>query len=296
MSTTENLPRDQPKPIPDSQSWDLIIQPQRRLLDLRLAELWRYRDLVILFVRRDFVSVYKQTILGPLWYLIQPLLTTIIFTIVFGNIAGLPTDGLPEFLFYMSGTVIWSYFAECLNKTSVTFVQNANLFGKVYFPRLAVPVSILFSNLITFTIQFAFFLLFMGYFALRGAAIRPNVWILFTPVLLLMMAGLGFGFGIIISSLTTKYRDLRFLVSFGVQLLMYATPVIYPVSAIPGQFRLFILANPMTPIVETFRYAFLGAGIIDAYHLLYSFGFMVMVVFIGVVIFNRVEQTFMDTV
>ncbi|MBP7997628.1 MAG: ABC transporter permease [Chloroflexi bacterium] len=296
MSTIENLPLEQPKPIADNQSWDLIIQPQRRLFDLRLAELWRYRDLVILFVRRDFVSVYKQTILGPLWYLIQPLLTTIIFTIVFGNIAGLPTDGLPEFLFYMSGTVIWSYFAECLNKTSVTFVQNANLFGKVYFPRLAVPVSILLSNLITFTIQFALFLLFMGYFALRGAAIHPNVWILFTPVLLLMMAGLGLGFGIIISSLTTKYRDLRFLVSFGVQLLMYATPVIYPVSAISGQFRLLILANPMTPIVETFRYAFLGAGIVDVYHLLYSFGFMVMVVFIGVVIFNRVEQTFMDTV
>ena len=296
MSTIENLPLEQPKPIADNQSWDLIIQPQRRLFDLRLAELWRYRDLVILFVRRDFVSVYKQTILGPLWYLIQPLLTTIIFTIVFGNIAGLPTDGLPEFLFYMSGTVIWSYFAECLNKTSVTFVQNANLFGKVYFPCLAVPVSILLSNLITFTIQFALFLLFMGYFALRGAAIHPNVWILFTPVLLLMMAGLGLGFGIIISSLTTKYRDLRFLVSFGVQLLMYATPVIYPVSAISGQFRLLILANPMTPIVETFRYAFLGAGIVDVYHLLYSFGFMVMVVFIGVVIFNRVEQTFMDTV
>ncbi len=296
MSTIENLPLEQPKPIADNQSWDLIIQPQRRLFDLRLAELWRYRDLVILFVRRDFVSVYKQTILGPLWYLIQPLLTTIIFTIVFGNIAGLPTDGLPEFLFYMSGTVIWSYFAECLNKTSVTFVQNANLFGKVYFPRLAVPVSILLSNLITFTIQFALFLLFMGYFALRGAAIHPNVWILFTPVLLLMMAGLGLGFGIIISSLTTKYRDLRFLVSFGVQLLMFATPVIYPVSAISGQFRLLILANPMTPIVETFRYAFLGAGIVDVYHLLYSFGFMVMVVFIGVVIFNRVEQTFMDTV
>lgn len=296
MSTIENLPLDQPKPVADNQSWDLIIQSQRRLFDLRLAELWRYRDLVMLFVRRDFVSVYKQTILGPLWYLIQPLLTTIIFTIVFGNIAGLPTDGLPEFLFYMSGTVIWSYFAECLNKTSVTFVQNANLFGKVYFPRLAVPVSILLSNLITFTIQFAFFLLFMGYFALRGAAIRPNVWILFTPVLLLIMAGLGLGFGIIISSLTTKYRDLRFLVSFGVQLLMYATPVIYPVSAIPAQFRPLILTNPMTPIVETFRYAFLGAGTVNVYHLLYSFGFMVAVVFIGVVIFNRVEQTFMDTV
>lgn len=279
------------------ETWDMIIQPQRGLFDLRLGELWKYRDLVLLFVRRDFVSVYKQTILGPLWYLIQPLLTTITFTVIFGQIASLPTDGLPQFLFYMSGTVVWAYFAECLNKTSNTFVQNANLFGKVYFPRMAVPVSILLSNLITFGIQFGMFLAFVAFFALSGTSITPNwLWIALSPILVAMMAGLGLGFGIIISSLTTKYRDLRFLVQFGVQLLMYATPVIYPVSAIPQRFQWIIQANPMTPIVEAFRFAFLGAGTVNLGHLLYSFGFMLVVVFVGAVIFNRVEQTFMDTV
>jgi lipopolysaccharide transport system permease protein len=275
----------------------MIIEPKRGLLDLRWHELWRYRDLVMLFVRRDFVAVYKQTILGPLWYLIQPLLTTLTFTVIFGNIAGLPTDGLPQFLFYMSGTVVWSYFSACLTKTSETFVANAGLFGKVYFPRLAVPVSILISNLITFVIQFGFFLVFLIYFSLRGAAVQPNWWwVVFSPLLMIIMAGLGLGFGIIISSLTTKYRDLRFLVQFGVQLLMYATPVIYPVSSIPERFKPFILANPMTSIVEAFRFAFLGAGMVNMGHLLYSFGFMIVVVFLGAVIFNRVEQTFMDTV
>ena len=276
--------------------WDLIIRPRRRWLDLRLGELWKYRDLVLLFVRRDFVSVYKQTILGPLWYLIQPLLTTITFTVIFGQIAQLPTDGLPQFLFYMSGTVIWSYFADCLNKTSNTFVGNAGLFGKVYFPRLAVPVSILFSNLITFAIQLAFFLIFLLYFALSGADVKPNLWVLFTPLLILMMAGLGLGFGILISSLTTKYRDLRFLVGFGVSLLMYATPVIYPVSSIPERFQTLIRLNPMTPIVEAFRYAFLGAGSLQVLDLLYAFCFMLVSVFLGALVFNRVEATFMDTV
>jgi lipopolysaccharide transport system permease protein len=279
-----------------NEHWDKIIQPQRSLFDLRLGELWKYRDLVMLFVRRDFVSVYKQTILGPLWYLIQPLLTTITFTVIFGNIAKLPTDGLPQFLFYMSGTVIWTYFATCLTNTSNTFVQNSQLFGKVYFPRLAVPVSILISSMITFFIQFAFFLAFMGFFALGGSSLHPNWWIAFSPVLLLMMAGLGLGFGIIISSLTTKYRDLRFLVQFGVTLLMYATPVIYPASSIPARYQVLIKANPMTPIVETFRYAFLGAGSIHPLDLLYSFGFMVVIVIIGTIMFNRVEATFMDTV
>lgn len=289
---TDTLAQNTPE-----ESWDMIIQPQRGLLDLRLGELWKYRDLVLLFVRRDFVAVYKQTILGPLWYLIQPLLTTITFTVIFGQIASLPTDGLPQFLFYMSGTVVWGYFAECLNKTSNTFVGNANLFGKVYFPRMAVPVSILISNLITFAIQFSMFLIFALFFALQGSEIAPNwLWIALSPVLVLMMAGLGLGFGIIISSLTTKYRDLRFLVQFGVQLLMYATPVIYPVSAIPAEWQWVIQINPMTPIVEAFRFAFLGAGTVDLGHLLYSFGFMLVVVFVGAVIFNRVEQTFMDTV
>jgi lipopolysaccharide transport system permease protein len=289
---TDTLTQNNPE-----ESWDMIIQPQRGLFDLRLAELWKYRDLVMLFVRRDFVAVYKQTILGPLWYLIQPLLTTITFTVIFGQIASLPTDGLPQFLFYMSGTVVWAYFADCLNKTSNTFVGNANLFGKVYFPRMAVPVSILISNLITFAIQFGMFLAFALFFALQGSDLVPNwTWIALSPVLILMMAGLGLGFGIIISSLTTKYRDLRFLVQFGVQLLMYATPVIYPVSAIPAQWQWVIQINPMTPIVEAFRFAFLGAGTVDLGHLLYSFGFMLVVVFVGAVIFNRVEQTFMDTV
>jgi lipopolysaccharide transport system permease protein len=280
----------------DDKQWDLIIKPKRKLLALPLAELWRYRDLTSMFVRRDFVSVYKQTILGPLCYLIQPLLTTITFTVIFGNIAKLPTDGLPQFLFYMSGTVIWTYFSTCLVKTADTFIGNANLFGKVYFPRLAVPVSILISNLISFTIQFAFFLLFMGYFAWRGSVLRPNAWIFMTPMLILIMAGLGLGFGILISSLTTKYRDLRFLVQFGVTLLMYATPVIYPASSIPARYQMLIWLNPMTSIVETFRYAFLGAGNANWLQLTYSFIFMLGIVAVGAVVFNRVEATFMDTV
>jgi lipopolysaccharide transport system permease protein len=281
----------------DDRQWSMIIEPQRHLLDLRMSELWRYRDLVMLFVRRDFVAAYKQTILGPLWYLIQPVLTTVIFTFIFGSIAKLPTDGLPQFLFYMSGTVVWSYFSSCLTKTSDTFITNAQLFGKVYFPRLAVPVSILISNLITFAMQFALFLFFIPYFVLRGSTIQLNwMWIALSPLLILIMAGLGLGFGIIISSLTTKYRDLRFLVQFGVQLLMYATPVIYPVSSVPARFQWAVLANPMTSIVEIFRYAFLGAGDASIGPLLYSFGFMVVVLFLGIVIFNRVQQTFMDTV
>jgi len=284
------------KPAETEERWDMIIRPKRHLLDLKLGELWRARQLVMMFTWRDFVSVYKQTILGPLWYLIQPLLTTITFTFIFGSVAKLPTDGLPQFLFYMSGTVIWTYFATCLTKTSTTFIDNAHLFGKVYFPRLAVPISILLSDLITFFIQFALFLLFMGYFALRGSSIHPNGWIALTPVLLLIMAGLGLGFGIIISSLTTKYRDLRFLVQFGVTLLMYATPVIYPVSAMSPKLQTIIQLNPMTPIVEAFRYAYLGAGTVDAGKLLYSAIFMLVIVTIGIIIFNRVEATFMDTV
>jgi lipopolysaccharide transport system permease protein len=275
----------------------LILRPKRSLLDLRLRELWRARDLVMLFVWRDFVSIYKQTILGPLWYIIQPLLTTIVFTFIFGSVAKLPTEGLPPFLFYMSGTVVWSYFSSCITNTSNTFINNSGVFGKVYFPRLAVPVSILISALIAFGIQFVFFLGFMGYFVLRGSVLHPNWWILLTPVLILIMAGLGLGLGIIISSLTTKYRDLRFLVTFGVTLLMYATPVILPLSSFPARFRWIVLANPMTPIVEIFRYAYLGgAGSVNLPDLAYSFGFMLVAVVIGTVIFNRVEATFMDTV
>jgi len=289
-------PQDSPAAADLGAQWTTVIRPHRGWWELRLGELWQYRDLVLLFVRRDFVAQYKQTILGPLWYLIQPLLTTLVFTIIFGNVAGLPTDGLPPFLFYLAGTVVWQYFAECLNKTSETFITNAQLFGKVYFPRLAVPVSILISNLITFVVQFLLFLAIGLYFLRQGADLQPNATILLTPVLLIMMAGLGLGFGIIVSSLTTRYRDLRFLVKFGAQLWMYGTPVIYPISSIPDRYKPLIMANPLTPLVEAFRYAFLGAGSVEAMHLLYSGGFMVLVLLGGTMLFNRGEKTFMDTV
>lgn len=276
--------------------WDIEIRPQASWTDVRLDELWQYRDLIGLFVRRDFIAKYKQTILGPLWHFIQPLFTTVIFTVIFGNVAGISTDGLPKFVFYMAGTVLWNYFSKSITATSNTFIANASMFGKVYFPRLAVPVSILLSNLIAFGIQFLFFLCFLVYFMVDGAPVEPNSWILLTPVLLLMMAGLGLGFGVIVSSLTTKYRDLTQLVSFGVSLLMYACPVIYPLSTIPEQYRWIVVLNPITPIIETFRFAFLGAGTVDLWHLLYSGGFTIVVLVVGVVIFKRVERTFMDTV
>ena len=277
-------------------AWDLIITPRKKWYDLQLRDVWHYRDLIGMFVRRDFVSRYKQTILGPLWFLIQPFLTSIVFTVVFGNIAGLPTDGLPQLLFYMSGTVLWNYFAGCLTGTSTTFTSNAHLFGKVYFPRLVTPISIIISNLITFAIQFLFFMGFYVYFFLRGADINITSWALTLPLLILLMAGMGLGFGIVISSLTTKYRDLQQLVGFGVSLLMYVTPVIYPISSIPEQWRWIAEVNPITPIIETFRAGFLGAGNATWLGLGYSAAFMLVVLFIGVVIFNRVERTFIDTV
>jgi len=280
----------------DNDNWSMVIKPKRHLFDIDLEDIWRYRDLVKLFVRRDFVAKYKQTILGPLWFLIQPLLTTLIYTIVFGNIANIPTDGLPHILFYMTGIVGWTYFSTCLNSTSNTFVANAGIFGKVYFPRLTLPISIVISSLIQFFIQFGLLAAFMVYYKLTGADFQLNIYVLILPVLIILMAGLGLGFGIIISSLTTKYRDLTNLVGFGVQLWMYATPIIYPLSEIPDKYRIFVLANPLTPIIETFRYALLGAGTIDWYHLLYSFGFTVFVLAIGIVLFNKVEQSFMDTV
>jgi len=278
------------------ENWDLIISPRKKWWDLQLRDVWHYRDLIALFVRRDFVSYYKQTILGPLWFLIQPLMTSIVFTVIFGNIAGLPTDGLPQILFYMSGTVLWGYFASCLNGASSTFIGNAHLFGKVYFPRLVTPISLIISNLITFAIQFLFFLAFLLYFFLRGADVKLTEWAFALPLLLILMAGLGLGFGIIISSMTTKYRDLQHLVGFGVSLWMYGTPVIYPVSSIPEQWRWVADVNPVTPIIETFRAGFLGAGDASWLRLAYSAGFMLVVLFIGVVIFNRVEKTFIDTV
>ena len=278
------------------EKWDLVIEPKRKWWDLQLREVWRYRDLVLMFVRRDFVSQYKQTILGPLWFLIQPILTSVVFTVIFGNIANLPTDGVPQFLFYLSGTVVWNYFANCLKSTSDTFITNANIFGKVYFPRLVMPISVVISNIITFLIQFMMFLAFLAYYMKIGAQVHPTSAALLLPVLILLMAGLGLGFGIIISSLTTKYRDLRFLVAFGVNLWMYVTPVIYPKSTIPANLRWIADINPLTPIVETFRTIFLGVGVLDWGALAYSAGCMLLVFIIGVLLFNRVEKTFIDTV
>jgi lipopolysaccharide transport system permease protein len=276
--------------------WSLIIRPKSGWFDLHLQDLWRYRDLVALFIRRDFVATYKQTILGPLWFIIQPVLTTLTFTLVFGSVAKLPTDGLPKILFYLSGVTAWSYFAECLTLTSNTFVGNANLFGKVYFPRLAVPLSIVISNLIKFGIQFGLFLLFMLLFVLKGSEVRPNLAIFLLPILLLIMAALGLGSGIIVSALTTRYRDLRFLVQFGAQLLMYSTPIIFPLSKLPDKYRWVMLSNPMTPVIETFRYAILGSGTFSLRHLATSAAAAILILIIGILLFNHVEKTFMDTV
>ena len=276
--------------------WDLIIRAKTGWFDLHLADLWRYRDLVMLFVRRDFVSQYKQTILGPLWFIIQPLLTTLTFTVIFGNIAQLSTDGLPKILFYLSGVTAWSYFADCLTKTSETFNANAKIFGKVYFSRLAVPVSIVVSNLIRLGIQMGLFLGFYFYFLARGAAIHATQALWLLPLLILLMAALGLGTGIIVSSMTTRYRDLRFLVQFGVQLLMYSTPMILPLSKIPEHYRWIMVANPMTSIIETFRYAFLGTGTFSWLHVGYTAGATTILLGVGVLLFNHVEKTFMDTV
>jgi lipopolysaccharide transport system permease protein len=280
----------------EQENWSLVIRPQRAWWDLHLGDLWRYRDLVWMFVWRDFVAYYKQTILGPLWYLIQPILTTVVFTVIFGNIAQLSTDGLPPFLFYLAGNTVWTYFSASLTSTSNTFTGNAGLFGKVYFPRLAMPLSVVISQIISFGIRFLVFLGFLIYFMASGSDVHPNWWILILPVLLVIMAGLGLGLGIIVSSLTTKYRDLQQLVTFGVQLLMYGTPVIYPLSSITGGWRWLILANPMTPVVEVFRLGFLGVSAMSPMYLLYSLVFMFLTLLIGVLIFNRVENNFMDTV
>lgn len=276
--------------------WTLVIRPKSAWLDLHLSDLWRYRDLTMLFVRRDFVAQYKQTILGPLWHIIQPLFTTLLFTFVFGRVAKLSTDKLPPMLFYMAGITCWNYFAECLTRSSTTFIQNAGIFGKVYFPRLCVPVSVVISNIIKFAIQFALFLVFVGWFAWRGAPIHPNALIALMPVLLLLMAGLGLGSGIIVSALTTRYRDLQVLVTFGVQLLMFATPVIYPLSMVSDEYRWVMLANPMSPIVEIFRYSFLGSGSFNPLYLAYSATATVAILAVGIILFNHVERTFMDTV
>lgn len=278
-------------------SWTEIIKPKRGWFDVKLKEIWRYRDLIMLFVRRDFVSVYKQTILGPLWLFIQPLFTTFIFYFVFNRIANIPTDGVDPILFYLSGITLWNYFSDCFNKTSNTFVANASIFGKVYFPRLTTPISIVISNLIKLFIQLVLFLCIVVYnVAFNGTQIHPNMTLLLFPFLILLMAVMGLGMGILFSALTTKYRDLSFLLTFGIQLLMYATPIIYPLSFTHGKLHTVLSFNPITPIIENFRYAFFGIGSFDLGGLIYSTVFSFTVLFIGILFFNKVENKFMDTV
>jgi lipopolysaccharide transport system permease protein len=279
-----------------TEQWDLIIEGKTSLFDLKFREVWHYRDLLLMLVKRDFVSFYKQTVLGPVWFFIQPLFTTIIFTFVFGNLAGLSTDGLPQPLFYLAGITAWNYFADCLTKTSTVFKDNANIFGKVYFPRLIMPLSIVASNLVRFGVQMLLFFGVMAYFALVGADFRITSAILLFPLLILMMAFLGLGLGLVITAMTTKYRDLSFLVSFGVQLLMYLTTVIYPLSAAPEKYKHLIELNPMTGIIETFRYAFLGKGNFSAWSLGYSAAGTLIIIIVGIVIFNKTEKNFVDTV
>jgi len=291
------------------ETWDLEIKPQSHLLDINLREVWRYRDLLWMFVKRDFTAQYKQTILGPLWHFIQPLFTTVVFLVVFTNIAKISTDGVPPVLFYMSGITIWNYFSSCLNATSNTFVANAGIFGKVYFPRLVIPLSTVMSNIVKFGIQFLLLLAAMLWYKLAPSThstplpladkFNPSTFTSLTliPAIILIMAGLGLGLGIIISSMTTKYRDLTVLIGFAVQLLMYATPVVYPLSTITSdKLRFWITLNPLTPLVEAFRYAMLGVGSFNYASFGYSIGFMVITLIIGLLIFSKVEKTFMDTV
>lgn len=280
--------------------WDLVIKGHTSLFDLKFKDVWLYRDLLLMFVKRDFVSFYKQTILGPLWFFIQPIFTTIVFAFVFGNLAGISTDGLPKYLFYLSGITAWNYFADCLTKTSTVFRDNANLFGKVYFPRLIMPLSIVVSNLIRFAVQLILLIIMMAYFGLiRGYDFNFSAAILFFPVLVILMAMLGLGLGLIITAMTTKYRDLTFLVTFGVQLLMYGTTVIYPLSEARVKFAdlaWLIELNPMTGIIEAFRYCVLGRGEFTIYSISYSFVISVIVLFLGIIIFNKTEKNFVDTI
>ncbi len=274
-----------------------IIKPQNKLFEIDFKEIWRYRDLLVMFIKRDIVTQYKQTILGPTWYFIQPALTTIMYMVVFGGIAGISTDGLPQPLFYLAGIVLWQYFSECLNKTSATFTQNQHIFGKVYFPRLISPLSNVLSNLVRMSIQFLLFLIVYIYYVAVGVDVMPNAYALLLPLLIMMLAGLSLGFGIIISSMTTKYRDLTILFTFIVQLWMYATPVIYPLSTITNEkIRMLMGINPLTSIFEAFKYGMLGVGQFSWGGLGYSFGFMVVLLLVGVVVFNKVQRSFMDTV
>lgn len=279
------------------EKYSTLIEPKTSLLSVDFKEIWRYRDLFSMFVKRDIITQYKQTILGPAWFFIQPLLTMVMYMIVFGGIAGISTDGLPQALFYLAGILCWQYFADCLNKTSSTFTTNQNIFGKVYFPRLIVPLATVSSNLVRLFIQLFLFLVVYVYYLVVGVDVAPNWYVLLFPVLVLMLAGLALGFGIIISSMTTKYRDLTILFTFVVQLWMYATPIIYPLSTITNTtVRTVMLLNPITSIVETFKYGALGIGSFSWGALGYSFGFMAVLLAIGIVVFNKVQRSFMDTV
>jgi len=282
-----------------SKYWDTSITTDKKLLSIDLHEVWQYRDLLTMYVKRDIITFYKQTILGPLWFIIQPLFTTIMFMFVFGGIAGISTDGIPQAVFYLSGLVCWNYFQDCLSKCSDTFNANQAIFGKVYFPRLVVPLSIVISNLIKMTIQFALFLVVYIYYFASGVDFHINFTICLVPLLIVMLGGLGLGFGMIISSMTTKYRDLRFLITFGVQLWMYATPVIYPLSVMKETYPKYIwvlVANPLTAILETFKYAFTGVGVFSWLYLGYSFAFTIIILTLGIIIFNRVQRSFMDVI
>ena len=276
--------------------WDLEIKPSSNLFDLHLKDLWSYRDLLWLMVRRDFVSFYKQTVFGPLWFFIQPIITTFIFTIIFSRLANISTEGAPPVLFYLSATVAWNYFADCLTKTSTVFRDNAGIFGKVYFPRLIIPLSIIFSNLVKFSVQFILLVVMLSWNIYKHENVHPNMYVLLFPVILVLMAMLGLGTGLIVTAMTTKYRDLAFLVAFGVQLVMYATPVIYPLSAAPEKYKQIIILNPLTGLIETFRYGFLGSGKFYGGAFLYSIIVTVILFLIGLVTFNKVEKNFIDTV
>lgn len=279
-----------------SHYWDLEIKPQSSVFNLHLKDVWAYRDLLWLLVRRDFVSFYKQTILGPLWFFIQPIFTTVVFTFVFSNLAKISTNGSPAPLFYMAGTVAWTYFADSLTKTSTVFKDNANIFGKVYFPRLIMPVSIVFSNLVKFGVQFILFLILLVYYIIHGDNVHPNWFILLFPVLMLLMALLGLGLGLIVTALTTKYRDLAFVVAFGMQLLMYATPIIFSLLKVPPKYRTIIALNPMSGLIETFRYGFLGTGQFYPGAFVYSILASLVLFVLGLIVFNKVEKNFVDTV
>lgn len=278
------------------QMWTEEIKAESSLFAINFREIWHYRDLLFMLVKRDFITFYKQTILGPLWFIVQPLLTTLIFVVLFGNIAKLSTDGIPQLAFYLAGITIWNYFAESLTKTSSVFTANASIFGKVYFPRLIMPLSIVASSLLKFAVQFALFILVVLYYTFVAQSIQPNLWILFTPVLILLMALFALGVGMIFSSLTTKYKDLTFLLAFGIQLFMYITPVVYPSSALPEKFQVLAKINPLSSIFECFRYAYLGTGTFTIADLLISTLVIVFLFFAGVLVFNKVEKSFMDTV